>query len=85
MSAQIKWSDFWPMYINMPTELKEQTWRCNFGINAGWKEFVQNKAGNIQIEVLKEAPPEIVVVLQDVLCSGAKDKLLSFMKKEKIK
>ena len=83
MTANLKWTDFWPLYINMPKELKEQTWGCNFGVSDGWKEFVESKTGEVQIEILKEAPDEIKVVLADVICPTAAEKLLEFMHPKK--
>jgi hypothetical protein len=79
MTANLRWSDFWPMYINMIKEQKERTWAENFGQSDGWKEFVESKTGEVQIEILKEAPEEIKVVLADVICKDAKEKLLEFM------
>lgn len=79
MNTNIMWSDWWPMYIHQPQEQKEKTWKENFGLTDGWKEFVASKAGNVQIEILKDAPEEIKVVLADVLCQDAKEKLLDFM------
>lgn len=78
-TANLAWNDFWPMYINMPKELKEHTWNLNFGTSDGWKEFVASKVGDVQIEILKNSPEEIKVVLADVLCSDAKEKLLDFI------
>ena len=85
MSANLTWSDWWSMYISLPKELKENTWSHNFGTDHGWKEFIASKAESIQIEILKHSPEEIKLVLQDVLCPGAKTKLLEFMNAHKFK
>jgi len=79
MTVNISWENWWNMYIHQPQEQKEQTWKCNFGMDDSWKEFVQSKASNIQVEILKDAPEEIKVVLESVLLPDAKEKLLSFM------
>ena len=83
MSANLKWDDWWSMYVSLPKELKEQTWKVNFGIEDGWKEFIASKVDTIQIEILKHAPEEIKLVLADVLQPEAKEKLLEFMRPKK--
>jgi hypothetical protein len=83
MTTQIKWEDFWMMYIHQPQEQKERTWNENFGLTDGWKEFVASKTSEVQIEILKHAPDEIKIVLQDILCPDAKEKLLEFMHPKK--
>ena len=76
MTANISWSDFWCLFIALPDERKFPTWNENFGSMDDWKDFIKSKTDDVQIEILKYAPKELIMEVADCLMSKAKKKLL---------
>jgi hypothetical protein len=76
MTANITWSDFWCLFIALPDERKVSTWNTNFGSMDDWKQFIKSKTDEVQIEILKHAPRELIMQVADCLMAKTKKKLL---------
>jgi len=76
MTTKLTWADWWAVFINLPDEQRYRIWNENFVSLDEWKNFIRNKADDIQVEILEYAPRELIGSVADCLLFKARKKLL---------
>ena len=63
----LSWSDYWGILNAIPEELQRGSWHSNFDTVDEWKEFVRGRSPDVQLEILRDAPRELVVAVVEVI------------------